>query len=200
MTWFHTRLYRRKPVAKSSCKFACPCSTRIESLARLCGGARVTKGSSPPAAVEYEWIDTTFLEQREPLLQLCVIFSWQFSVQMCYRLPPPTMQSLASFMHRSTWLFLTDSDRMLELLHTRCTSGFWRLYFKYRYVLHIIGYIRIKWFSCKIFDVLTLDSVDNIGFYGISCGFIGIKNLYRSNEKSIVTIKLMPVFYNNFWN
>lgn len=89
---------------------------------------------------------------------------------------------------------------MVELLHTRCTSGFWRLYFKYRYVLHITGYLRIKWFSCKIFDVLTLDSVGNIGFYGISCGFIDIKKLYRSNERSIVMIKLAPVFYNNFWN
>lgn len=89
---------------------------------------------------------------------------------------------------------------MLELLYTRCTSGFWRLYLKYRYVLHITRYLRIKWFSCKIFDVITLDSVDNIGFYAISYGFIGTKKLYRSNEKSIVMIKPVSVFYNNFWN
>ena len=65
--------------------------TRRESPARLRGGARVTKGSLLPTAVEYERVRASPEQLGVPFCPLCVTFSWKFSGRMCCRQPPPSL-------------------------------------------------------------------------------------------------------------
>lgn len=69
------RVYCAKLVAKTSGRFVSSLrrSDKFGGTHALDGGAHVTKGSSPPAVVEYEHL--TYFSSNASLYYSCVIFS-----------------------------------------------------------------------------------------------------------------------------
>lgn len=100
---------------------------------RLRGGARVTKGSPLPTAVEYERVRTS-PEQRGPL---CVTFSWKFRLKWPNVLPATTTQSAVvsviytPFDIQYSWRIVIEC---CNLQQRPCKFGFRRLVSYKRYV------------------------------------------------------------------